>query len=200
MVFAWWAAAFAAPISVVAIGDGLAPPTPTEQADHATPNRDGGWVAVVADCLEERAAGKFRVIDRVEPPGSPSALLEKSRSLIEIKPQVVLVGLGAPPTGSVEVFRRDLTTLTDWWRAQASATYLIGVVDPREGATVPVAFDAALKDVARTPGVVHVDLLSDWPTTADRAALVTPTGHLSAQGQARVGAAACDAILSRVKP
>jgi hypothetical protein len=199
----WVATVFAAPVSVIAIGDGLNPPAVAAPAPEKAPPADkdaGGWVAVVADCLEERAAGKFRVVDRVEPGLTAAAAVERSKALAELKPQLILVGLNAPPTSSPEDFKRDVTALTDWWHAQNVDVYLVGVIDPRAGATAPVAYDAIVRDLAKNPGVVHVDLLTDWPIIADtRASLVTATGHLSEQGHARVGAAACDAVLSRVK-
>ena len=63
------------------------------------------------------------------------------------------------------------------------------------------AWNTALSEFAGSAeGVRHIDLWADWPRERpERAGLTVDGWHLSDQGHARVGAAVCDAVMTRPK-
>lgn len=196
---------------VVAMGDGLvvAPPD-TKTAANST----GSWVAALADCLEETAPERFRVVDRVAPGETVRSARERVAAVVELAPAVVVVGLGARELGAAKPdagrFRKDLDRLVRDLKATPSTeVLLVGMVaptlhqadagSPEDQAALDALADewnAALSEVARADGVRQVDLWSSWPKKGgERAALTTGAWELSDQGHARVAAAVCEALV-----
>jgi hypothetical protein len=178
--------ALAEPLAVVAIGDGLvAPATPPATASSATASvaPATGWVSVLADCLEERAAGRFSVVDRVAQGQTPAAARATLDGVYALGPKLVLVGLAAPRAADTSAWRTDVDALLGALSAKVPAVMLVGVGDGTSA-----AWSAALADFAKShPMVVNV------PVGADVAVL--DGGTLSDQGHARLGAAVCDAVM-----
>lgn len=204
-----------APISaggpVSAGGPPLAPVTARSGAPGTVPS---GWVAVLADCLEERAPRAWTVVDRAALGDSPTAVRERVGSLRELGPRVVVLGVGAREVGragaDVDAFRDEVTRIVGELRQvrPPPGVLLLGLVPPT-AAQLPASdeqaalderartYDAALRELAREDGVHHLDLQRDWPAEpAARAALTVDGWRLTDQGHARVAATACDAILS----
>ena len=179
----------AEPTPVVAMGDAWVAP-------DALP---GGWVAVLADCLEERAKGRYSVVDRASSGQGPELARSRLGPVLDLAPGLVLVGVSAPTAvdkDAAKAFEDALGALGRDITAHGSATLLVGVVEPAGGKYNEVVDRVA----AKIPGVVHVDLAKDWPPEGTpRDALSTQT-WLTDQGHARVGAAACDAVLAYKKP
>lgn len=190
----WWllqAALAADPTSVVAAGDAMLAP-------EAAPT--GGWVAVLADCLEERAAGRYAVVDRAKAGATPAQVREQMPDILGQRPKIVVVGLAAPAqtdkdtVASFEVavlgLARDLT-------AGGADVVLLGVVE--DGASTVAWGDIVQRAVSSVPKVAHVRLGSDWPADpAARSALIS-RHVVTDQGHARIGAAACDAVTGAVR-
>ncbi|MBW2253808.1 MAG: SGNH/GDSL hydrolase family protein [Deltaproteobacteria bacterium] len=209
--------AWAAPQPVVAMGDGLVvgteiPATGAQTKEGTVP---GGWVAVLADCLEERRPGRFAVTDQSTPDATAKTARQRVYQALELRPALVLVGLGAQelsgPDPDRAGFRDELAALLADLRVDpVPAVMLVGMVPPTV-AQMPDPEGMAQADVdQRTsrwngelaalaeslPGVTHVDLLQEWPQKADRRGRLTIDGtHLSDQGHARVAAMVCDAVV-----
>jgi hypothetical protein len=222
-------AALAEPAAVLALGDGLvaAPPAapavaPAEAAaGSAVP---GGWVPVLADCLEERAPQRFTVVDRVAGGETLASARAKLAGARELAPGFVVVALGARELAGEAVDPTALRSELDAFLADlrpkggkkpGPSVLLLSAVpptlsqvagsDPAQQDKVDgkaAAWNKVLGDVARAgEGIVHVDLLADWPKdTTGRAALTVGGWSLSDQGHARVAAAVCDAMLTAAKP
>ena len=198
---------------VVAIGDGLvvAPP----EAATTAPST-GSWVAALGDCLEERAAGRFQVVDRVAPGETARTARERVGEVRELGPSVVVVGLGARELGAEKPdagrFRKEMTRLVRELVSAESTprVLLVGMIPPtldqaeaaekgQQGRLdeLAVRWNGALAELAASEAQVeHVDLWSDWPRAADlRAGLTALAWELSDPGHARVAAAVCDAVI-----
>lgn len=211
-----WLAA-AAPLPVVAVGDGpvLAPHNSTAP-DQTVP---GGWVAVLADCLEERNPARFTVVDRVVPGETTATLRERLEPVRELRPSWIVVTLGArelaeegsQPAAIRGELESIVTQLRSKIRKVRPEVLLIGLVppvleqiegrDPADQATTDervVAYNALLTELAAaTEGVTFVDLWSGWPREPKgRSGLAVGGWSLSDQGHARVAAAVCDAVLA----
>lgn len=198
--------------AVVAMGDGLvvAPPS----ARTAAPST-GSWVAALADCLEESAAGRYRVVDRVAPGETARSARERITDVISLSPAVVVLGLGARELGEPKVdpgkLGREVERLVRELRTgEAPAkVVLVGMVAPtlhqadaggpedqRRLDDLTGAWSDALRDVAKGEGIRLVDLWSSWPKEdPERARLTTGAWELSDQGHARVAAAVCDVLV-----
>lgn len=204
MILWFMSAAWADPTPIVAIDDalGAAATTPPAAAGAivAAAPAPAGWVAAVADCLDERAPGRFRVAE-VAPVGE-----------VDHAP-VTLLGIGDSRLATAQPDRRafvaDLTARVTALRAAGTEVVLVGLVPPNpdqitaapvRDAVVAEAphWNAAIADLARrTGGVRHVDLWSHWPTDpAERARMTVDGWSLSDQGHARVAAAVCDEVLA----
>lgn len=189
--------ALAEPDPVVAIGDGfVAPPAPAmgsaTGAAKAAPAM--GWVAVLADCLEERAAGRFAVVDRAITGETPTAAQARVSSVLELDPKLVLVGIASPTAEQAAAWRAEIQGLIGSLSPQVPGVLLVAVGrtdgDP--------AYAAILTDVTGSvPGVVHVELGD--PATGEPTPLLS-AGALTDQGHARVGAAVCDAVVGWKPP
>jgi len=213
--------ALAAPQPIVAVGDGLVvgaeAPAATARASEAEEGTvPGGWIAVLADCLEERTPGRFAVTDQSFPEATARTARQRAYQAIELQPALVLVGLGAQelsgPDPDRAAFREELAALLTDLRADATPTVmLVGLVpptvaqmaDPKRLAQAEVdqrtsRWNAELASLADSlPGVVHVDLLQEWPREPERREKLTVDGtRLSDQGHARVAAMVCDAVVS----
>lgn len=196
----WLSVALAGePVPVVAVGDALT--APSSSAPAPSSSSPGGWVAVLADCLEERAKGRYTVVDRAIAGQTPDEARAKLATILELKPGLVLVGVSPPKATdkeSVAAFQAQLEAIGHDVAGKGAGTVLVGVVDP--AGSDPRWNDAVSQVAKDIPGVVHVDLVVDWPSDpADRAALMRD-GYLSEQGHARVGAAVCDAVLAWKAP
>ena len=210
MISLWLFSQAIAGTPVVALGDGLV----VSPAEAAGPGPSAGsWVAVLADCLDERSPAKYRVVDRVQSGETVRSALKKVEAIRALKPSVVVVGLGARELGQVKPdavkFRRDLGRLVRDLRVDDTTTdvLLVGMVSPvlakdstdqqssvDEQASV---WNVSLAELAaEDEGIQHVDLWASWPRTgADRSALTEQVWTLSDQGHARVATAICDALI-----
>lgn len=197
---------------VVAMGDGLVAAPPDAQT--AAPSTSS-WVAALADCLEERATGRFQVVDRVAPGETVRSARDRVDSVRELTPKVVVLGLGARELGASKPdsksFKRDLGRLVREIRTvdTPAEVFVVGMIaptlhqadagDPEEQTRLDELADAwndALVAFAKAEGVRHVDLWSSWPRDGgERASLTTGAWELSDQGHARVAAAVCDALV-----
>lgn len=206
------AIALAAPKPVVALGDGLVAGNPAVES----PAGPGGWVAALADCLEERQPGQWTVVDRTVPGDTAATALARVDAVQELSPGLVVVSVGArelaDSQADPEGFRLQLGELVDALHAQeALPIMLVGMVPPTMDQLGSRAGDQELVDARTTtwnqilaqvaestPSATHLDLWTQWPRQgADRSALTVDGVHLSDQGHARVAAAVCDAVLSR---
>jgi lysophospholipase L1-like esterase len=213
--------AWAAPQPVVAMGDGLVvgaeiPATGDIAASSEAGTVPGGWVAVLADCLEERRPGRFAVTDQSFPDATAKKARQRVYRAVELRPALVLVGLGAQelsgPDPDRARFRDELESLLADLRVDpAPAVMLVGLVPPtvaqmsrpEQMAQADVdqrtsQWNAELGALADSlPGVAHVDLLQEWPRESDRRRRLTVDGtRLSDHGHARVAAMVCDAVVT----
>jgi len=196
------------PRTIVAIGDGLVAGPPTSAAKPVA----GGWVPSLADCLEERAPGRFALVDRAAPGETAATARERLAAVKKLAPAMVVMSLGAQeladPDTTSEALRTDLQQLA----AEVGDTQvlLVGLVAPtltqtayadvnrqRRADERTTEFNAAVADLAKASDrLVHVDLWRDWPRDAARADLTQKGWSLSEQGHARVAAAVCDAVVA----
>jgi lysophospholipase L1-like esterase len=184
----------------------VAPP----DAATAAPSTSS-WVAALGDCLEERAAGQFHVVDRVAPGETVRSARDRIADVRDMKPSVVVVGLGARELGADKPdgnrFRKELTKLTQQLRsAESSPTVvLVGMVaptvvdDPKIQLDIDklaTAWNLSLEEMAAgDEHIRHVDLWASWPKDgAQRTALTVDAWELSDQGHARVAAAVCESV------
>lgn len=183
----WTFAALAAePTPVVAIGDSLATPSAVGAPGS------GGWVAVLADCLEERARGRYTIVDRAVAGQAPIAAKAGLATVLELGPGLVIVGVRTPAADvDVKPWQRDIHEIVLDVSKKGATTMLVGVIEPTP------KWNVALVDAGKgVSGVVFVDLAKDWPAAeTDRTALESG-GNLTDQGHARVGAAVCDAVVA----
>ncbi len=233
------AAASASPSRIVAIGDGLvgvpsAAPAESSDGDASegqAPAADraggeaqaaghtpspGGWTTVLADCLEEGAPAQWAVTDQTQTAETAQTALERVEDVAELRPDVVLVSVGAQELAVHEpaVIERDAGALVGALNKGKSppVVLLVGVVSPsltqvpgersqQELDERTDAVNGVLARLAQTADTVHhVDLWDGWPRDdAGRAQLTAGGWNLSAQGHARVAAIVCDKVLSWAK-
>jgi len=180
-------------------------------AEKSEPTVPGGWVSVLADCLDERQPGDWVVLDRSADGETTSRARQDVAAVRELDPGVVLVGVGVPDGADQTTFRADLAALVHDLRAEDGPEVLLVGLIPPTLSQIPDShasqadadrrahdWDAALDAVATTrTGVEHVDLLAGWPADADARARLTVHGtRLSDQGHARVAAQVCDAVIA----
>jgi len=210
--------ALADPMPVVAAGDGVlsAPPTDTASGDQTVP---GGWLPVLADCLEERRPGRYAVVDRSTSGETALSLAGRVTALRELRPSWVLLTIGSRELASddadPDALRAEVETVVSGLRGKARksrpALVLLGLVPPSvpqvEGLDPALqallddrtaAYNARIAALAEgLDGVHHVDLWAEWPREpGPRHALTVEGWSLSDQGHARVAAAVCDVVLS----
>jgi hypothetical protein len=197
--------------AVVAMGDGLVAGPPASEA----PPVAGGWVPSLADCLEERAPGRFSVIDRAVTGETAASARKRVREVVGLTPAMVVVTLGAQeladPDATAEALTVSLRDLVGaLHKRDTPRVLLVGMVPPTLTQTAYADRERQVKADARTtewnasvaalaeqlPAVQHVDLWADWPRDAARAELTRQGWSLSEQGHARVAAAICDAVLA----
>lgn len=211
------------PSAVVAIGNGLIAGHPSSAEVSSSSSVPGGWVPVLADCLEERAPQRFSVVDRAVPAETVISARQRVAAVRDLSPGFVVVALGAqdlaaePPAGDLKRLKGELDDLVvellgRGRRIVRPTVLLLSMVppalvdapeDPEHPGTNKLderidAWNDALAQIARgKDGVVHVNLLADWPREPEARAALTHKGWtLSDQGYARVAAAVCDAILA----
>ncbi|MBX2802975.1 MAG: SGNH/GDSL hydrolase family protein [Myxococcales bacterium] len=211
----WTTMAMAGPQPVVAVGDSLLA-APAEAVAPAEPALPGGWVPVLADCLEERKANGFTVVDRRTPGETPSSLLSRAEAVLELQPAWVVVTLGARELASDRVSQMRpgmeamLRALAGVGKKGRPHVLLVAMVPPTLSQTAlelseqtaldrrTEAYNRLQADVAASHrAATLVDLWSDWPRTAAARARLTSSGFtLSDEGHARVAAAICDAVMT----
>ena len=196
---------------VVAIGDGLvAAPVEEVAVSDTIP---GGWVAVLGDCLEERAPKAWTVLDRTKAGATAASVHQRLGEVLEVHADLVLVGVGAMELARSDdraSFEKELMALVSDLRGDLQVM-LVGMVAPTVAQSPDqtvgsqanldartLSWNQALAKLARTDqGVSHLDLWTDWPKEdATRGQLTVGGFRLSDKGHARVGTAVCDAILS----
>ena len=156
---------------------------PAAAPEHSTV--PGGWVSVLADCLEERAPGAWSVVDRTVAGDTAASARTRLATVRGLKPAVVVVGVGArelaDPASDVEAFRREVNGLVqDLVVAPAPRILIVGVVPPTL-AQLPAGGDqaaadartarwnAVLGEVAKAHSEVAIlDLWTEWPRSATR--------------------------------
>ncbi len=200
---------------MVALGDGLV----VSPASAAGPGPStGSWVAVLADCLEERSPAQYRVVDRVQSGETVRTALKKVDAIRALEPSVVVVGLGArelgQPKPDAAKFKRDLGRLVRDLRLDGgpAEVLLVGMVPPvleTEASTEDQqsmdeqasTWNASLGELAaEDTSIRHVDLWAGWPRKGnERTELTEEVWTLSDQGHARVATTICDALLERGK-
>jgi GDSL-like lipase/acylhydrolase family protein len=215
-------AALADPVAVLALGDGLVAAAPAEGAKASSV--PGGWVPVLADCLQERAPQRFSVVDRVAAGETLATAHDKLAGARELGPDFIVVALGARELAGDPLepakLRGELDSLVADLRqkrigpGRRPTVLLLSAVPPTLSQVAgsdpalqvhlderAASWNQVLADEARTgDGVVHVDLLADWPRDgAARSALTVGGWSLSDQGHAKVAAAVCDALLAIAK-
>ncbi|MEZ4236480.1 MAG: SGNH/GDSL hydrolase family protein [Myxococcota bacterium] len=110
------------PAAVVAIGDGVVagfspapeavtPADTVEPARMVTATVPGGWVPVLADCLEERAPQRFSVVDRAVTAETLVSARQRVSAVRDLSPGFVVVTLGAQELNSGEGQPADLKQL-----------------------------------------------------------------------------------------
>ena len=196
--------ALAQPVPVLALGDGLVPLENTERAQASS-----SWVAVLADCLEERAPGAYTVADRTEHGETATSALARVPEFRKLVPGVAVVGVGAPEavaaTPAPVDFRLEVDSLVRALLEEQRPRMVLlvgmvpGGVDPSDDPhrARALALEQELVAVsAEHEGVEHVGLWSTWPSTPEAHKLLAlPSGGLSASGHARVAARLCDEVL-----
>lgn len=206
--------AFAAPAPVVAMGDGLVPGPAdpvvpgSQPGDPTAATVPGGWIPVLADCLEERAPRRFTVVDRAVPGETIASARTKAASVRELAPAWVVVAVGArelsDPGTDPASLRDGLAALLADLGTKRVKVLLVGLVPPtladpaRQAAADDRTAEAnrVIASVASAASAAHVDPWADWPRDpAARAAHTAEGGALSDQGHARVAAVVCDALL-----
>lgn len=195
--------------TVVTLGDGpLVAPSIVVTARTAD-TVPGGWVTVLADCLEERAPRAWTVVDRATIGETAKSASKRLGEVSELGPEVVVLGLGARELvvsePDIVALRGDLTRLVAELRKGSAppGVLLVGLVvpvlasDEAEVERRTIAYNGLLAEIAEeNAGVHHVDLQSDWPQGRARATLTAEGGGLTDQGHARIAAAVCDAIVA----
>jgi hypothetical protein len=206
----------------VVMGPGAPAPAPAatvaEPAPAAAPApapalapMPGGWVPVLADCLEERAPQRFTVIDRASLGATVSQIRAHLGEVRALGPAWVVVTLGGAEMGEQKGLRAELEGFVA--EVGVGRVVLVGLVpvtvdgaepavqasaDARAARWNKLLDEVASRVAAQGAGVVHVDLWSQWPKdAAGRAALSTRSGALTDQGLARVAAAVCDVVLAK---
>lgn len=180
----WVAAALAAPSTpVVVIGDALT--APRDAAGFGEGARaTAGWVAVAGDCLEERARGRYSVVDRTVPGETIDTAVARLAALLAPKPKVVVIaltGVGHPG---------KLAELVDEVAEVGAEVWLVGPLAGWAGLAVEPTFDKALADLGDKVHRVTLD-----GKVEDRGA--ARAGALTDAGHARLGAAVCSALVGR---
>jgi hypothetical protein len=211
--------AFAGAQPVVAMGDGLVAAAP-KSASAPPGTVPGGWVAVLQDCLEERAPGRFSVVDRAAPGETVVSASRRLTGIRELQPLAVVISLGAEEladeNATAASFKKDVAKLVKELRVGDAPpiVVLVGIVPPTLAQVSGPHGDQAKIDVRTAewnaqlaalatddPGVRVVDLWGDWPKDdGARGALTTAGWVLSDQGHARVAAAICDTVLAVPTP
>lgn len=192
MLFAAGVAFAAASAPIVVMGDAfVAPREPAGFGEGAATRVTAGWTAVAADCLEERARGKWSLVDRTVPGETVDTAAARVDALLESKPRIVILALAG--SGKPE----RLTELVAVVVAAGAELWLIGPVGAGVGLVVDPAFEAAVV-ASLGPKVRRVDVMADWPVSpAERALLSDRVDALTDAGHARLGAAVCRALSER---
>lgn len=175
--------ALADPLPVVAMGDGVVAGAPHRSpgaegssasgsaatgsaAAEGDPAVPGGWVTVLADCLEERAPQRFAVVDRGAPGDTVSAAKARIAGIRELGPAWVVVTLGSQELADEKVdpkrLGRELDALVDELRQKGAGSppnvLLVGVVPPtlsqEEPHDIDLAATAPAAEGAAAPPVV----------------------------------------------
>ncbi len=209
--------------AVVAAGNGLVAAPPE---GFVAPKVTSTWVSVLADCLEEARPGVFSVVDRSKEGATTGQVKADVAAVQELKPRVVVLGLGAHEMRDDEdpaAFVGRLSSVVGALRGTASgpppAVFLVGLAAPTlsqlewspddvqdqdvatRQATIDSqtgAWNAALSALAsKDDGVWHVDL--GWPSgSGGRGSLTRGGWALTDRAHARIGAVICEEILKNL--
>jgi len=216
--WAFLAMAWAGPKAIVAVGDGLvaadAPPAAvtapvadagsdvSEEKGAEAPTVAGGWVAVLADCLEERRPHQYALVDHTADHGTLGDARRHVAEYRELSPALVIVGVGVPGDADRDGLRSDLDGLVDDLAADHGPSVLLVGPVPTHDESGPSdrrtrAWNDDVERIAAARRAAHLDLLATWPPPGEERAGLTLSGRqLSDQGHARVGAQVCDAVLA----
>lgn len=180
--------------TVVAVGEGR----PEDPADREPAEPEpaealpGGWVAVLADCLEERQPRRWSVVDR--------AAADPEGDLTDLRPSVVVLGLGGPDLAVAAGDERSLRPRLERRIAalrvggEGPGLLLVGPVRVESARVRREELDRVMAELAdRHEGVYHLDPVKEGPLGGPPT--LSEDGALTWQGHARVAAAVCDAIL-----
>jgi lysophospholipase L1-like esterase len=181
--------ALADPQAVVALGDGVVAGAPARsEAEAAVP---GGWVTVLADCLQERAPQRFSVVDRGRPGETVAGAKERIAGVRELAPAWVVLTLGAPELGDEHVdakkLGKELDAVVDELRAKAGPearppnVLLVGTVPPTLSQVAPA--ESAPKDGAPKEGAPKDDGAKQTAVDARAAGWNKVLASLAAPGQ-----------------
>lgn len=162
------------PATVLTVGDRpVPPPPPTEGAPPRAPTPDS-WVQSLQDCLTDRRPEGFQVADRRTPGATAVTLAAALEEWASLSPTHVVIRLSTDPAGPA------LAALLDGLKTPEGTGPSVLLLLPAPVATPEAPAPA-------------------WaPVVADRAGvtvLIDGTWHTTEQGNARVGARICDAIL-----
>lgn len=170
-------------------------PEPVLVVGARHPGAAPGWVAALGDCLEEREAGSFHVIDRRDAAAGWS-VAKALKTLPEPDAKRVVVALPA------ETAPLDKAA----WAEATQALAKEGA--PRVWLLLPLAIDPARRGsayqelsalVAKESAITILDPFEDGPSSeSSTASPWMMDGRVTAAGQVRVAAVACDAVLRRV--
>ena len=172
--------------TVVAVGE--------REASASNATLPGGWVRVLADCLEERKPSEYEVVDRRVVGETLTSLKERAADIAKLEPSWVVVSLGALPE-----------------RTEAQWSELLTALIPTQSGGL-VVLPAAAPDRAKLAGqlrqivaarerLIVLDPYGAWPTSPDdRRALINESDQqLTDQGYAKVASSMCDALLEPKK-
>lgn len=178
------------PVAILAVGDRPAPSL-TEQ-----PPPPDSWVQALQDCLNEKRPEGFQVVDRRIPGETVTTLKTRLEELASLAPAHVVIRLGSnPDTEALSALVGALVTA----ESTAPAVVLLPFERPDPPPTAPAPTADATAESAATP-----DPSAPRGTWADLAThprvtvLAEGPWHLTEQGNARVGARLCEAILPPV--
>jgi len=164
--------------TVLALGEGSPadPPAAGDAPAEAADAMPGGWVSVLADCLEERQPRRWSVVDR--------ASGDVDGDLAGLRPTVVVLGLGGRDLALPPVDERALRT-----RVERRIRELRGA-GPAPGLLIvgPVRVDEAARGEEPQPQVLGRSLV-DRPQAGQGGLLAPPdpTGGQPQQVDADLG-------------
>lgn len=126
-------------VAVVAMGDGVVAGAPGALSSESPAAIPGGWVTVLADCLQERAPQRFSVVDRAIAGDTVRSARDRIPGVRELAPAWVILALGAHELAGEHVdakkLGKELEALVGELRekrtgVEAPQVLLVGIVSP----------------------------------------------------------------------